>query len=710
MIELNIGLDGVPNSKRLQIGNKYENNDEIIKFILPIEFENYKKYVIAVIKKNNEKVTKVFPITDNQFFVSTDITYISGSWSIYLMCRENEIDLEAEEVDISANNGEHVFISDGFIGVVSDSDIDKELVDNIPMDTNLHIVYEDLLKIKQELIDKINTPTSYNDLVDVPTKVSQFYNDKKYQTEEEVTALELKITEEINTRESAITELKEDLVDLVGQIYVDTTIPTLGATVDGVALTANGNSTSNSNAVIKKYKVTAGEKLHLKLSDDTYGVYQFSSDSAVSSKYRVGSTITTYVDEFVAVPTGATYLFVSQLKANTTNTVCYYDSVISLLHDDINIVNGLINGDKINLYGLAPFSICGTNGITGENTTDLYRVSSTEYISFDYDVDFSVDDGYVFAIVVKNGTSILDSGWVTSYTVPKNNQFKISIRKNPEERVNNNLVQYVKAVSFDSKLEHRISSLEIGEVYTPWENEIHRGIVSNTIIENTIPSLIETAKNGFKRLECDVRKTSDDVIVMCHDDTITGTVNGIETTYTIAEVDYSTLSQLVLSTDEIYGEIHVPSFSEYLDKAYFYGLTINVDIKYNIVPLTDVASMVVSKGMSGRVFYNTNSSASSTFDTVLSIDKRARFITFYNANYIQEYAEKYDLNKIVIAVASANVTNEIANTIRNSGFVFMIYDVYNSSSFDYRPDVVEFSTISPSKIKSLIRDYMQNNY
>ena len=426
-----------------------------------------------------------------------------------------------------------------------------------------------------------------------------------------------------------VSQLKEDLVDLVGQIYVDTTIPTLGATVDGVALTANGNSTSNSNAEIKKYKVTAGEKLHLKLSDDTDGVYQFSSDSAVSSKYRVGSTITTYVDEFVAVPIGATYLFVSQLKANTTNTVCYYDSVISLLHDGINIVNGLINGDKINLYGLAPFSICGINGITG--------------------------------------------------------------------------------VSFDSKLEHRISSLEIGEVYTPWENEIHRGIVSNTIIENTIPSLIETAKNGFKKLECDIRKTSDNVIVMCHDATITGTVSGVETTYTIAEVTYSTLSQLVLSTDEIYGEIHVPSFSEYLDKAYFYGLTINVDIKDNIVPLTDVASMVVSKGMSGRVFYNTNSNASSTFDTVLSIDKRARFITFYNDNYIQEYADKYDLNKIVIAVASANVTNEIANTIRNSGFRFMIYDVYNSSSFDYRPDVVEFSTISLSKIKSLIRDYMQNN-
>ena len=259
MIELNIGLDGVPNSKRLQIGNKYENNDEVIKFILPIEFENYKKYVIAVIKKNNEKVTKVFPITDNQFFVSTDITYISGSWSMYLMCRENEIDLEAEEVDISANNGEHVFISDGFIGVVSDSDIDKELVDNIPMDTNLHIVYEDLLKIKQELIDKINTPTSYNDLVDVPTKVSQFENDKKYQTEEEVTALELKITEEINMRENAITELKEDLSVLE---YLTHNRLSVGEIEESKYILPNGKTDNSADSFITGYiKVSSGKSV-----------------------------------------------------------------------------------------------------------------------------------------------------------------------------------------------------------------------------------------------------------------------------------------------------------------------------------------------------------------------------------------------------------------------------------------------------------------
>ena len=89
MIDLKIGLDGVPSLRKLNIGNKYENNDEIINFILPPEFENYNKYIIAVIKQNGEKITRVLPVTNNQFVVSTSITCIAGAWSMYLMCREN---------------------------------------------------------------------------------------------------------------------------------------------------------------------------------------------------------------------------------------------------------------------------------------------------------------------------------------------------------------------------------------------------------------------------------------------------------------------------------------------------------------------------------------------------------------------------------------------------------------------------------------------
>lgn len=155
MIELSIGLDGVVSEKKINIGNKYENNDEVINFILPSEFENYNKYIIAVIKQDDTKITKILPVTNNQFVVSTSITYIAGAWSMYLMCREDEVDIDAEQIDISAKNGEHVFISDGFVGVVSNSLIDKELIDNIPLDTNLHIIYDSLVRLQEELTTKL---------------------------------------------------------------------------------------------------------------------------------------------------------------------------------------------------------------------------------------------------------------------------------------------------------------------------------------------------------------------------------------------------------------------------------------------------------------------------------------------------------------------------------------------------------------------------
>lgn len=220
MIDLKIGLDGVPSLRKLNIGNKYENNDEIINFILPNEFENYNKYIIAVIKQNGEKITKVIPIVDNVFYISSNITYIAGNWSMYLMCRENEVDIEAETIDISAKNGEHVFISDGFIGIVANSSIEKELVENAPVDTNLQLVYDDLLILKNELIEKMNTPTSYNDLVDVPKefKPTSHNHDDRYYKKEEV---DNSINNEISNRTAQYSELKDDVEQKISKEVSD---------------------------------------------------------------------------------------------------------------------------------------------------------------------------------------------------------------------------------------------------------------------------------------------------------------------------------------------------------------------------------------------------------------------------------------------------------------------------------------------------------
>lgn len=165
MIDIKIGLNGVPSLKRVILSNKYENNDEFIQFELPTDFDNYHKYVIAIIKQkvNNttQTTTRVLPITnDNKLYISTKLTYIAGNWNIYVMCRQQEVDLSQDEVDISAKKGEHVFISDGFIGVVNANLIESDYVNNEELDTNLKPIYEELLALKRQCEELLQIPNA----------------------------------------------------------------------------------------------------------------------------------------------------------------------------------------------------------------------------------------------------------------------------------------------------------------------------------------------------------------------------------------------------------------------------------------------------------------------------------------------------------------------------------------------------------------------
>ena len=155
MIELQIGIDGKVDQQSIILGNKFENQDEQIHFNLPPEFDSYNKYIIAVYRQDGGDITKVLPVNDNIFIITSTLTHKSGRWYLYLMCRQHELNLDDSEVDISAQNGEHVFISDGFIGMVATNYIDKNLVDNTPLDANLKVVYDDLLTVKQEVETKL---------------------------------------------------------------------------------------------------------------------------------------------------------------------------------------------------------------------------------------------------------------------------------------------------------------------------------------------------------------------------------------------------------------------------------------------------------------------------------------------------------------------------------------------------------------------------
>ena len=168
MIEITLERDGTTSVNQIDLGNKYENNDEEIHFTYPEEFADFKKYLIAIYNASTTKTTLVrkysinvesppllvLPINEDKIYVSSSFTYYPGNWDIYVMIRENEINKnESGEYDLSPNEGEHVYVTDAMTGVVNDNKLDKFLLENMPLDTNLKLVYDDL----NRLIDEINS-------------------------------------------------------------------------------------------------------------------------------------------------------------------------------------------------------------------------------------------------------------------------------------------------------------------------------------------------------------------------------------------------------------------------------------------------------------------------------------------------------------------------------------------------------------------------
>lgn len=229
MINVQIGTDGVPSERKVTLGNKYENNDESIHFDLPQEFDSYYKYVIGVISVNGESHTVVLPVNENIMVVSSALTYYSGNWSLYLMCRENEVNLEAEQIDISARQGEHVFISDGFIGVVNKSSIEADIVNNLPLDTNLKPIYDDLIRLKEQLEGIVVGNTTWDNILEKPTEfppTAHDHNDLYYTKSETDEKLPEVVTENV------VPKIKEEIIPEVVPEIVAEVVPDIALTED----------------------------------------------------------------------------------------------------------------------------------------------------------------------------------------------------------------------------------------------------------------------------------------------------------------------------------------------------------------------------------------------------------------------------------------------------------------------------------------------
>lgn len=241
---------------------------------------------------------------------------------------------------------------------------------------------------------------------------------------------------------------------------------------------------------------------------------------------------------------------------------------------------------------------------------------------------------------------------------------------------------------------------DVPSLSVPWESDMHRGYSSDTVHENTIPAFYRAWLNGADWIEVDARLSSDGVYVSNHDATVT--VDG--TTYTIAEETADTLTHLVLSTDDTYGDCCIPLLETVLTLCCYTGMKANVDCK--AIDATTLAHLVVDCGMSGRTMYaNTSTSNAST---ILSVDPNAGFLFAYSSSNLESWATvltDYHTRQRSYAWATT-VSNEALETTRAYGFKYLLSNVSTTSLMSYCPDCIEF--IDTADCKALNKAYIDS--
>ena len=389
-----------------------------------------------------------------------------------------------------------------------------------------------------------------------------------------------------------------------------------------------------------------------------------------------------------------------------TNAVTF-DTAIKAIETDIAFIkNKSIENNKgidyLNSYG----KFIRGNLNYGQYQVRDFRVCSDNIINFGRSVTLTIKDGFRIVIEIwENGVWKSSLDWKSGTVLLDNLDYKFVIARVTDNYTEiADILEFTSAIKLETEIDNRITALEnsvrvTNYVKTPWIQEIHRGITSQTIYENTVASMLEASKQGFNQVECDVRITSDNILVMSHEESIGG--------YIIADTTYDTLKSITLATDSVYGEQHIATFEEILKVAYYKELTLNVDIKVPSI-IDAVVDAVLKSGMSGKVIYSPNSGETSVGLHILALDKRARILYAYNKNNIEEYwgTAFKDVSRIIIWQYFYNVTEESLAVVRNSGFALLIADVLNSTYFDFRPDIIEYRTAPANEIHRINKEYM----
>ena len=372
---------------------------------------------------------------------------------------------------------------------------------------------------------------------------------------------------------------------------------TADATADNCKLKADGTSASDSSYRLRKYRVNDGEIVYVNLSKDSDGVCQFQNNTNVpssSNTYIVGDVVTNAVNAYLPVPSGVTYLIVSELKTNSTNIVglgvnrieqasCDIDTMqtgyIAIESGSYKDGNGLIKVKNVNrLRNVAPVCVHDLAAVrfpSGYSAWCFYFDKTLTYIGFSN----AWLTGTVPVSTFASGTEYITFGI-------KNNSTPNSDISSEASTVANGITLK------QGKLDVDVLPYAVQHDYNEVIKSVSRIADGLTVPHQSIVGFTTAYKYGFRAMLCDLRFTSDNVPVLEHDAYLNQHYSDVylngslvtANTVEIASTTYENLLQYDFGyyKGSAYANTRIMTFEQMLDLCKKLGCEVHIETKTDL--------------------------------------------------------------------------------------------------------------------------------
>ena len=296
---------------------------------------------------------------------------------------------------------------------------------------------------------------------------------------------------------------------------------------------------------------------------------------------------------------------------------------------------------------------------------------------------------YKWAVVemfdVASDTGYLDSGWSSAWSQADKTQYKTKLdgtyivitltKNNGGNFVSEDFLTMHEMFEVEGTKYNDSKELEQRDEYI--SSTAHRGF-SYRGPENTLAAYRMARKYGFKKAECDVKFTKDNVPVLLHDDTIDRTSNG---TGTITNMTFEEVRQYDFGSwkgKEFIGE-KIPTFEEFIALCKELNLHPYIELKSNVNAeqaqmLVDIVNKYDYLSDVSWISFDFNS-----LKEIGKIDEEARLgytqssITTTVINNCGLLKNRF--NEVYVNVANSSVNATTSKMVKDAGFPLEVWTV-----------------------------------